>query len=74
MSLFSKLLIKWHEPKINRPNFTKVEIVFKNKDVLSSAFSKTLTEFRVPNEVNLEQVLQILRDKGVKVIEAELSS
>jgi hypothetical protein len=37
-------------------------------------FSKPVTFFGVPDNVNVGQVLQILRDKGVNVIEGQLPS
>jgi hypothetical protein len=40
----------------------------------SYAGSRSVHKFAVPEEVNVEQVLQILRDKGVKVVEAPLPS
>jgi hypothetical protein len=38
-----------------------------------SAF-RSVHQFTVPEDVNVEQILQILRDKGVKVVEGPLPS
>jgi hypothetical protein len=41
---------------------------------MKNASFRSVQNFAVPEDVNLEQVLQILRDKGVKVLEAPLPS
>jgi hypothetical protein len=52
--------------------FSVVEIKLKNKSKFR--INSPVEEFIVPNDVNLDQVLQILRDKGVNVIEGQLPS
>jgi hypothetical protein len=75
-----KLIINVHQKNIEGPNFTIFKIIMKNDVIVDgvlqfsySAF-RSVHQFTVPEAVNVEQVLQILRDKGVKVIEAPLPS
>jgi hypothetical protein len=69
-----KDVIVIHERSVEESNFTRFQIVMKGKGALSNVFANPVTYFGVPDEVNVEQILQILRDKGVKVIEAPLPS
>jgi hypothetical protein len=68
------IVINVHEKSVEGPNFTRFQVAMKNKGVLSNAFANPVTYFGVPDDVNVEQILQILRDKGVNVIEGQLSS
>ncbi|HEX3857310.1 MAG TPA: hypothetical protein VHY30_08450 [Verrucomicrobiae bacterium] len=52
--------------------FSVVEIQLKDKSKFR--INSPVEEFIVPNDVNLDQVLQILRDKAVNVIEGQLPS
>jgi hypothetical protein len=51
-------------------SFFEIKLKDKSKFRVNSPVEK----FVVPEDVNLEQVLQILRDKGVKLIEGQLPS
>jgi len=62
------LTVNIHQRSIEGPNFVSFIVVMKN------ASFRSVQNFAVPEDVNLEQVLQILRDKGVKVLEAPLPS
>lgn len=62
------LQINIHQRSIEGPNFTSFVVVMKN------ALLRSVQHFVVPEDVNLDQVLQILRDKGVKVVEAPVSA
>lgn len=50
------------------PSFTYFDLNLRTES------SRSVKYFSVPDDVNLEQVLQILREKGVNVIEAPLPS
>ena len=53
----------------------KLSIVeIKLKDKSKFRVNSPVEKFVVPDDVNLEQILQILRDKGVNVIEGKLPS
>jgi hypothetical protein len=74
------LTINVHQRSVEEQNFTSFNVVMK-KDVLegeASQFSyatlRSVQNFAVPENVNVEQVFQILRDKGVKVVEGPLPS
>jgi hypothetical protein len=54
--------------------FIVLKLTLKKKDILSFLKPKQVSEVAVPENVNFNQVLQILRDKGVKVVEAPLPS
>ncbi len=62
------------------PNFTSFEVIMKNDVIVdgvrqfSNASLRSVERFAVPDDANLDQVLQILRDKGVKVVEPTLLS
>jgi len=64
----SALVINIHQRSVEGPNFTSFVVVMKNEPF------RSVQTFAVPEDVNLEQVLEILRDKGVKVIEGPLPS
>jgi hypothetical protein len=61
-------------------NFSIFSVVMKNDviedDVIQFSYAtfRSVHQFTVPESVNVEQVLQILRDKGVKVVERPQSS
>lgn len=72
-------VMKPQERSVEGPNFTFVKVIMKNEKPLNAArvfvrgmFSRSVGNFDVPDDVNLDQVLQILRDKGVKVTEGPL--
>ena len=76
----SALVINIRQRSVGGLNFTSFDVIMKNdvivdgvKEFSSMAF-RSVQRFVVPEDVNVEQVLQILRDKGVKVIEGPLSS
>jgi hypothetical protein len=76
----SRLVVNIHQRSIEGPNFTSFIIIMK-KDVIvdgirqfSNASLRSVQQFSVPDDVNLEQVLQILRDRGIKVVEPTLPS
>jgi hypothetical protein len=67
-----------HQRNTGSPGFTSFEVVMKNEKT-ENEFSKSsfanfysVKRFAVPDNVSLEQVLQILGDKGVKVVEPQL--
>jgi hypothetical protein len=62
------LTINVHQRSVEGPNFTSFVVVMKNESF------RSVQKFAVPDNVNLEKVLQILRDKGVKVVEPPLPS
>jgi hypothetical protein len=75
----NQLIVNAHQGNVEGPHFTRFEVVMKN-DVFvdgirqfSTASLRSVQNFAVPEYVNLEQVLQILRDKGVKVNEGPLA-
>jgi hypothetical protein len=54
------LAINIHQRSVESPNFTRFDVVIKNASLFS------VQNFAVPEDVNLEQVLKILRDKVVE--------
>jgi hypothetical protein len=75
-----KLIVNVHQKSIEGPNFTIFKVIMKNDVIVDgilqfsySAF-RSVHQFTVPEDENVEQVLQILQDKGVKVVEAPLPS
>ena len=75
-----KLIVNVRQKSIEGPNFTIFKVIMKNDVIVDgvlqfsySAF-RSVHQFTVPENVNVEQILQILRDKGVKVVEAPLPS
>jgi len=56
------------------PKFARFEIELKDKSPLARVISSPLQSFTVPESVNLESVLQILREKGVKIVEGPVLS
>jgi hypothetical protein len=75
-----KLIVNVHQKSIEGPNFTIFKVIMKNDVIVDgvlqfsySAF-RSVHQFTVPEDLNVERVLQILRDKGVKVVEAPLPS
>jgi hypothetical protein len=64
----SRLVINIHQRSVEGPNFTSFVVVMKNESF------RSVQTFAVPDNVNLNQVLQILRDKGVNVFEGQLPS
>ncbi len=64
----SRLIVNIHQRTVDGPNFTSFVVVMKNESF------RSVQTFAIPDDVNLEQVLQILRDKGVQVVEAPLPS
>ena len=75
-----KLIVNVHQKSIEGPNFTIFKVIIKNDVIVDgvlqfsySAF-RSVHQFTVPEDLNVERVLQILRDKGVKVVEAPLPS
>jgi hypothetical protein len=74
-----KLIVNVHQKSIDGPNFTIFKVITKNDvivdGVLQFSYSaRSVHQFAVPEDVNVEQVLQILRDKEVKVVEGPLPS
>ncbi|MGH7977647.1 MAG: hypothetical protein ACREDS_02360 [Limisphaerales bacterium] len=75
-----KLIINVHQKSIEGPNFTNFKVIMKSDVIVDGVLQFSYTAFRsvhqfaVPESVNAEQVLQILRDKGVKVVEGPLPS
>ena len=63
-----------HQKNAEGPNFARFEIELKDKSPLARVISSPLHSFTVPDGVSLESVLQILRDKGVKVVDAPVQS
>jgi hypothetical protein len=61
------------------PKFTNFEVRMKTDVIVDdevqfvSATSRIVHHFTVPDSVNVEQALQILRDKGIMVIEPQLT-
>ena len=75
-----KLIVNVHQKSIQGPNFAIFKVIMKNDVIVDgvlqiscSAF-RSVHQFTVPEDLNVERVLQILRDKGVKVVEAPLPS
>jgi hypothetical protein len=75
-----KLIVNVQQKIIEGPNFTIFRAIMKNDVIVDgilkfsySAF-RSVHQFTVPEDVIMEQILQILRDKGVKVVEGPLSS
>ena len=62
------LVVNVHQRSIEGPNFTNFEVIMR------TASFRSVQRFAVSDWVNLDQVLQILRDKGVKVVEPPLPS
>jgi hypothetical protein len=62
------LTINIHQRSVEGPNFTSFVVVMKKESF------RSVETFAVPDDVNLDQVLQILRDKGVNVVEGQLPS
>lgn len=76
----SQLIINPEIKNTGNPPFACFRIILKN-DVIKNGkleFSystfNSVHQFMVPNEVNVDQILQLLRDKGVNLIEGELPS
>jgi hypothetical protein len=73
-------VINVQQKTVEGPNFTSFVVIMKNaKEVddeseLLNNSPRFLENFAVPDNVNVEQVVQILRDKGVKVVEGPLPS
>jgi hypothetical protein len=76
----NRLIINVHQRSIEGPNFTNFKVIMKNDVIVDGVLQFSLAAFRsvhqfaVPDDVNLEQVLQILYDQGVRVIEGPLPS
>ena len=76
----NRLIVNVHQRSVEGPNFTNFKVIMKNDAIVGGVLQfsygalRSLHQFAVTDEVNLEQVLQILRDKGVKVIEGALPS
>ena len=76
----NKLIVNVHQKSIEGPNFTNFKVIMKNDVIVdgilqfSFATLNLVHHFAVPEDVNVEQILQILRDKGVKIIEGPLPS
>jgi hypothetical protein len=75
-----KLIVNVRQKSIEGPNFTTFKVMMKNDVIVDgilqfsySAF-RSVHQFTVPENVNMEQILRILRDKSVKVVEGPLSS
>jgi hypothetical protein len=68
------LVVMINQRSLERPNFTYFKIVMKSQS--SNGLFRPVIDFSVSDEddVSLDQVLQILRDKGVRIIEPTLSS
>jgi hypothetical protein len=64
----STLVVNIHKRKTEGPNFTCFVIVMRNPSFGS------VQQFVVPENVNVEEVVQILRDKGLNVTEGQLPS
>jgi hypothetical protein len=76
----NRLTINAHQRSIEGPNFARFKVIMKNDVIVDgilqfsySAF-QSVHQYTVPEDANIEQVLQILQDKGVKVVEAPLPS
>jgi len=75
-----KLTINVHQRSVEGPNFTNFKVILKSDvivdGVLQFSYStfRSVHQFAVPEDVSVEQVLQILRDKGIKVVEGPLPS
>ena len=52
----------------------KKDVIVDGIRQFSNASLRSVQQFSVPDDVNLEQVLQILRDRGIKVVEPTLPS
>jgi len=71
----NSLFVNVNQRSVEGPNFTSFIITLKNDDdekAFSYASLRSIRQFAVPDDVNVEQVVQILRDKGVKVLEESL--
>jgi hypothetical protein len=75
-----KLIANVRQKSIEGPNFTIFKVIMKNDVIVDgvlqfsySAF-RSVHQFTVPEDANVEQVLQILRDKGVNIVEGPLPS
>jgi hypothetical protein len=68
-------IIKVHGENVGGPKFTSFEVIMKNERIVSGerefsfASLRSVGRFAVPEDVDLDQVLQILREKGVNVFE-----
>ena len=69
------LVVNTNQKTVEGPKFANFDIIMKS-GVAESLYSslRIVSRFTVPENVNHEQVLQILRDKGVKVVEKTLVS
>jgi hypothetical protein len=73
-------IVKVHERTVEGPNFTNLQVQMKNEVMVdgevefSRASAGCVHNFAVPSNVNVERVLEILRDKGVKIVEPALVS
>jgi hypothetical protein len=74
------LIVNVHQKNAEGPNFTSFDVIMKYDVIVdgvrkfSYATLRSVKRFAVPEGVNVEQVLQILRDRGVKVVEGPLPS
>ncbi len=62
------LVVDVNQRSVEGPNFANFEVVMR------TAFFRSVQRFAVPGGVNLDRVLQILRDNGVNVYEPPLPS
>ncbi|HEV2437349.1 MAG TPA: hypothetical protein VG077_15265 [Verrucomicrobiae bacterium] len=62
----NRLVVNVHQRKVEGPNFISFLVVMKKESL------RSVQTFAVPEDVKLEQVFQILRDRGVKVVELTL--
>ena len=75
-----KLIVNVHQRSVDGPNFTNFKVILKNDVIVDGVLQfscktfRSVHQFAVPEDVNVEQVLQIFRDKGVKVVEGPLPS
>jgi energy-coupling factor transporter transmembrane protein EcfT len=63
-----------HSESYRDTKFYILKLILKEKNEYSFLKPKQLSEVIVPENVNLEQVLKILRDKGIKVVGQPLIS
>jgi hypothetical protein len=75
-----KLVVNVRQKSIEGPNFTIFKVILKNDVIVDGILQfsylafRSVRQFTVPEDVNVEQVLQILREKDVKIIEARMPS
>ncbi len=62
------LVVNVNQRSVEGPNFANFEVIMR------TASFRSVQRFAVPDGVNLDRVLQLLRDKGVNVYESPLPS